>query len=363
MKSINFNQHSIKRSQTGFSLIELMISITIGLLLLAALTTLFVGQSKSRLELDKSNRMIDNGRYALDLLSENLSMAGFYGELDPYTLTVYPTTDASFNPCSTAQANIEKALPWHVQGYNATTSTSTITSPPSCLPSTIKAGSDILVIRRANTATVPVTSAIAGTTFLQVSLCIPKSGASESVYRVQKAPATYNLSKKTCTTANSGPFVDLRRILVQIYFIDSNNLAGDGIPTLKMAELDETSNFVITPLVEGIEYMKVDYGIDGVDTDSDGIPDRFIATNTPPDVDGAYNGSYVPCTACNENQWAHVVSVKMNLISRNLEPTQGYTDSNYYSLGSAGTVSPGGAYKRHAYTQVIRLTNPSSRKE
>ena len=349
--------------QKGFSLIELMISITIGLLLLAALTTLFVGQSKSRLELDKSNRMIDNGRYALDLLSENLSMAGFFAELDPYTLTVYPTTDASFNPCSTTATDIEKALPWHVQGYNAATSTSTIAPPPTCLPSTIKAGSDILVVRRANTTPVAAASANAGTTFLQVSLCVPKNGVAESVYRVQKAPATYNLSKKTCTTSNSGPMTDLRRVLVQIYFIDSNNLAGDGVPTLKMAELDESSNFIITPIVEGIEYLQVDYGIDGFDTDADGIPDRFNAYNIPPDVDGAFNGSYIACTACNENQWAHVVSVKINLLSRNLEATQGYTDSSTYRLGTAGTVSPGGAYKRHAYTQVIRLTNPSSRKE
>src|SRR5687767_8053780 len=76
-------------TQRGLSLIELMVSVVIGLLILAALTTLFVTQSQTRLELDKQNRMIDNGRYALDLLSENLRMAGFYGELDP--LTVYPT--------------------------------------------------------------------------------------------------------------------------------------------------------------------------------------------------------------------------------------------------------------------------------
>jgi type IV pilus assembly protein PilW len=356
------------RNQKGLSLIELMVSVAIGLLLLAALSTLFVNQSKSRLELDKQNRMIDNGRYALDLLSENLRMAGFYGELDP--LIAYPTSaeislipTTSFNPCSTTATQIGQALVWHVQGFNANTPAAAITSPPSCLPTTLKAGSDVLVIRRAHTVATPAASATANSTYLQVSLCIPKTGLGENAYMVAKAPATFNLSKKTCVLANSGPAADLRQVLVQIYFVDSNNQAGDGIPTLKMAELDANSNFVITPLVEGIEFMQIDYGIDGTDTNSDGIPDRFDQITPTKDTDGVMNGSYVSCATCDANQWAHVVSLKLTILSRNLETTNGYTDAKTYNLGTAGNVTPGGNYKRLAYTQVIRLTNPASRKE
>jgi type IV pilus assembly protein PilW len=75
------------------------------------------------------------------------------------------------------------------------------------------------------------------------------------------------------------------------------------------------------------------------------------------------NGSYVSCATCDANQWAHVVSLKLNIVSRNLETTNGYTDAKTYNLGTAGNVTPGGNYKRLAYTQVIRLTNPASRKE
>lgn len=356
-----------KKACHGFSLIELMISIALGLILLAALTVLFVNQNKTRNELDKANRMIDNGRYALDLLTDNLRMAGFYGELDP--LSVYTTSTsistipvAAFNPCSTAAADITQGLVWHIQGFNAATASVSAASPPTCVPSTLKAGSDILVVRRANTSTVAAASAVAGTTYLQVSLCTPQTGT-ETSYMVAKAAATFNLSKRTCTAANGGPAADLRRMLVQIYFIDSNDQPGDGIPTLKVAELDGTSTFVVTPLVEGIEYMQVDYGIDGKDTDSDGIPDRFDASLTPPDTDGIMNGTYISCATCNVNQWAHVVSVKINLISRNLIPTNGYSDTKTYQLGSVSVGPFNDSYKRHAYTQVVRLINPASRRE
>ncbi len=341
MKITSYNYHSSNTLQKGFSLIELMVSIAIGLILLAALSTLFVGQSKSRDELAKANRMIDNGRYALDVLTDSLSLAGFYGELDPSAIAV-PTTLP--DPCSNVDTVISAALPFHVQGYNAAGPASTISSAPTCVPSTIKAGSDILVIRRAHTVPITAAAASADTTFLQVSLCTVETGTTGNVYKLAKAPASYNLSKKSCTGVNSGPFADLRRFLVQIYFIDSNNVAGDGIPTLKMAELSSTNTFVITPLVEGIEYMQVDYGIDN-------------------NNDGVLDGSYTSCSACTTDDWSHVVSVKVNLISRNLETTNNYTDSYTYNLGSAGNVVPNDAYKRHAYTQVIRLTNPASRKE
>lgn len=332
-------------SQQGFSLVELMVSIAIGLLLLAVLSTLFLNQSRTRSELDKENRMIDNGRYALDLLSDNLRLAGFYGEFDPSSITIPATLP---DPCLTTAAGISAALPLHVQGYDAASATSAVATSPTCVPSTIKNGSDILVIRRAQTNTVAVTAATAGTTFLQVSLCTPTSGINESPFILATAPATYNLSKKTCTAANSGPFADLRRFLVQIYFVDSNNKVvngvGDGIPTLKMAELNTAGTFTITPLVEGIEYMQIDYGID---TNADGMPD----------------GAYDSCSTCTAAQWANVVSVKINLIARNLETSTGYTDAtSYYTLGTAGRVTPGGNYRRHAYTQVVRLTNPAGRK-
>ena len=54
MRSPAFRHIIIGRpSQRGLSLIELMISITIGLLILSAMATLFANQSRTRSELDK----------------------------------------------------------------------------------------------------------------------------------------------------------------------------------------------------------------------------------------------------------------------------------------------------------------------
>ncbi|CAG0993767.1 hypothetical protein BURK2_02544 [Burkholderiales bacterium] len=318
----------------------MMISITIGLLILSAMTTLFVNQSRTRAELDKSNRMIDNGRYAMDLLSDNLKLAGFYGALDPSSIAL---PGALPDPCSTNMASINAAIPLHVQGFDAANTGTAVAPPPTCVPSSIKNGSDILVIRRADTSgPVAQTAAVNGTPYLQASLC---QYDTTTTYLVDNTPANLTLRQRNCTPTSTTPYAELRRMLVHIYYIDQNNQAGDGIPTLKRVELSEAGAMTSVALVEGIEFMQIDYGLD---TNSDGAAD-----------------SYTTCSACTITDWSNVVSVKITLLSRNLETSAGYSDTKTYTLGLAGTHTPaaGDNYKRHTYAQTIRLVNPSSRRE
>lgn len=357
------------RTQRGLSLIELMISITIGLLILVALTTLFVNQSQTRTELDKSTRMIENGRYAMELLSDNIQLAGFYGELIPDAALPGAISDPCIGgtPATLAADLVTMAgmLRLHVGGYDAAVVSSSIASPP-CSLTSLKSGSDILVLRRADTSTpVPLAAAVNGVHYIQVSRCsadIPNfilSTTPANFTRRTFIPATGTSPRINCTSpAYTVTYADLRRFNVQTYFVSTDNNPGDGIPTLKRRELDPAGSgtFVTTPLVEGIEYFQVEYGIDdpAKDTDGDGTVGE----------DGIAD-SYSSCSACTIADWSRVVTVKLYVIARNIEKTPGYTDINKtYTLGLAGAFGPfTDSYKRRVYTQVVRLTNPASRKE
>ena len=150
--------------QRGLSLIELMISIAIGLILLAGVTSLIVQQSSARTELDKASRQIENGRYATQILRDAIEHAGYYGEFSSL-----PATPATLpDPCSTAIAGLDSGLPLHVQGYDSPTS---VPAPLSaCLPDANHLpGTDILVIRRADTQATAVASAVANQVYLQTT--------------------------------------------------------------------------------------------------------------------------------------------------------------------------------------------------
>lgn len=337
--------------QTGFSIVEMMISITIGLIILAGLTSILVNNSRTRTEIERANRQIENGRYAMQLLSDDFKLAGYTAEFDPSSMALPAVLP---DPCLTTPAALQAALPLHVQGYD---NAATI---PSCL-SDVKPGTDILVIRRASTCEAGVAGCAAaannGTPYFQASLCFNAtelnfpiaSNASYlgSYYQLDTNLASLTLHKRDCATAPPGTVAGIHRYRTHIYFIANNNNSGDGIPTLKRAELGSGPAFAIVALVDGIENLQIQYGVDSPIVD--GIPDSYMAN---------------PGTAGN---WGAVVAAKINLLARNTEQTSGYSTTKTYTLGYDAndapiTVSFTDSYKRHAYQSQVRLNNPAGRR-
>jgi type IV pilus assembly protein PilW len=67
----------------GFTLIEMMVGIALGLIVLAVLTAVFVGVSNNRRDMERTGRQIENGRFAIRLLADDIVNAGYFGEFDP----------------------------------------------------------------------------------------------------------------------------------------------------------------------------------------------------------------------------------------------------------------------------------------
>ena len=73
-----------RRASRGFTLIEMMISILVGLIVLAAVTMLYLGSSQSARFQTSVQRMEENGRIAIELLSRNLRMAAYDDPLNTF---------------------------------------------------------------------------------------------------------------------------------------------------------------------------------------------------------------------------------------------------------------------------------------
>jgi len=338
--------------QTGLSLIELMVAITIGLFLMAGVAALISQQSGERYELDRAARQIEDGRYAFSLLSDDIQHAGYYGQ---YGGSFTPLT-ALPDPCATDVNSVSNALAMPLQGYDAP---ATVPAPLSaCLADANHvAGTDILVVRRLETLdTLPtLATAVKGQVYVQStpSAVVPGIGPDPT----PSAPSLYTLTQNDGIT----PAV-LRRYIEHIYFVSPcNNFAagattctaaadnGKPVPTLKRLELTVANNapaFVITPLVDGIENLQLDYGIDGIGSGSPAVP--FLT---------------VPATV---TDWPNVMAVQVNLLARNTEASMSAatTATKTYSMGAAGTVGPfSDNFKRHVYAGTVRVVNPSSRRE
>lgn len=334
--------------RAGFSLVELMVALTIGLFLVIGLVSLLVSTSQSRTELDKTSRQIENGRYALQLLTTDVQHAGFMGAYTPKT-----ATSTAPDPCAPSAGDFvatpSVSVPVFIYGYDGTASN------PSCV-SNRAAGTAILVVRRVSTTA--VASATAGETYLQVAACAPLNPP----FVVSSNSADLILQQKDCATAAL-----LNKYMVHVYYVSSCNVCSpsDGIPTLKMAEFINGA-MTVTPLAEGIQNMQLDYGID---MNGDGAPDCYITNPTSPassqiDTTVCPNPTSYVWTDATQN-WANVVTVGIHILARNNEPSADWTDTRTYDLGKAGTYTPasGDKYKRHAYSAVARAVNIAGRKE
>ena len=74
------SNHSVKScllpSQRGFSLVELMIAITIGFVIVGAIGYLFIGSRQSFRTTDAMSRIQENARYALQTMAHDVRLAG-----------------------------------------------------------------------------------------------------------------------------------------------------------------------------------------------------------------------------------------------------------------------------------------------
>ena len=148
--------------------------------------------------------------------------------------------------------------------------------------------------------------------------------------------------------------------MLRIYYVANNDMPGDGIPTLKVAEL-VAGGFTTTSLVQGVENLQLEYGLD---TDGNGDADVYTASPTCT--------SHAPCHHADLRRPLDVGGVGQGVPPEpQRRPSPGHNDTNTYVLGIANPSTgmatriqwvPAGAYKRKVFQEVVRLQNASGRR-
>lgn len=358
---------SALHTQRGLSLIELMISIALGLVLIVGLSNVYLNSSRTAKELQKAGQQIENGRYALELLTNELRHAGFYGKLGSFS---DPT--AAPDPCLTTEAALQDSLMLPLQVFrapdlatrpdlSATTCTAGLLNNNNLVP-----GSDVVVIRRTDTNLLAVGDpAVLGEVYLQANAITAdiQVGNGAAITAASTATGAVATIQKLDGTAG-----EIRKFHVHVLFVAPCRMgsgaeglctnADDSIPTLKMLSLqvDPGTNAAVMqifPLVAGIETLKVELGIDDSPSDvnqltgrmGDGIVDTYVAAPTL-------------------DQMGNAISARLFVLARNTDPTSNHVDSKSYLMGVGLVKGPmNDAFKRHVFLGEVLLSNLGGRKE
>jgi type IV pilus assembly protein PilW len=308
-------------TQRGFSLIELMVAITIGLIILAAVSSVMVSSKKTYQAQDSLARLQENARAAMLILTYDMRNIGYWGcNPDPDNIKSALKSSSSIGP----QFWFGRSLEGSEAGGNLLPSGITVSNMITGV--TPRAGTDIIMIRGLDTGDAfelegtmnsqaaslkvkdssPFTSGevLAVTDcnsadIFQVTNVTGGSGFDNLIHNAGSGAIPGNATGQGGKLSKAyGEDATVMRFKSVAYFVAPG---ASNEPSLWRQTLVSTgSNYVPQnqELVEGIENLQILYG---VDTDGDKLPNNYVTADNVP-----------------ANLWESVVSLRFGIIAREM---------------------------------------------
>jgi type IV pilus assembly protein PilW len=332
--------------QRGVSLVELMVSVTIGLILLAGVMSIFFSSKVTYFANEKMARLQESGRVALNLISHDVRAAGYMGcaRSVPFGSNLNTPTSTLWNYAVPLQG-------FESDGAGAYTPAIGLTMTPAPI-----ARSDVLIARTMRrdspalrvtallgslSSDIPVVNAVPAPVVAGQHMIITDCTAS-TVFQVtgwnagliQHAAAGVNPGNATNSLTNlyrTGARV--APVQTVVYYVGNGATGQPGLYRWTPPAL--TSDL----LVEGVEALQIAYGRD---TNGDRIADRYDS-------------------AAAVTNWDNVLSVNYSLLIRSDEVGTDRDTKTYQLLpagvGGASIAAANDRRSRLMFTTTVALRN------
>ncbi|NKB34276.1 MAG: pilus assembly protein PilW [Pseudomonadales bacterium] len=380
------------KNQVGLSLIELLIAMVLGLTLATGVIQIYVGSSTTERDQDARLRMQENGRFAMNFLSNEIRMAGYLGCLGSIEgnvannlLTDADGADDDFQPefgvqgweaggtdpgtVNNSQNNV--AVVGTFGNGEWTTSDPDPGAPDFVIPDVnATPNSDILrlwgtqgnpgavlsVVNNApGTADVITADSAVGIQedeFLIISDCEQVDVVQACTVVNAGLVATITLDA-TCAPGNavatsvitSAVPAEVIRLQGTLFYVGKRDDTATNSPSLFMATLDDDGTLAAPQeVIEGVESMQLLYGVN-VDQDVRATVDAYL-------------------TADNVTDWDEVISIRISLLMQSVENgtvpvPQAYTFDGvvYDGAGGGNGALPADDRVRRDFVNTISLRN------
>ena len=334
-------KHALKR-HSGFTLVEIMVAMAIGLMMTAVIVTVF-GQSTQSSKVNQArNEIQEQARVALDTLQRDLRQAGYIGcnsnrVLNSGGLVNTTSTPNSYrNNIATFMqgyegtgASFSPAAPGAVTGASPAASpindAVTVRIPsgqPVSLNGTMASGTAVIPVFSTSGFTAGATRAVIGDC-AQSSVFIVTGLAGGLEHDSGAFNATDDLGRAF------GPDAMVVPIDTISYYVAPSSFSGENSLWRRVGTAANSEE-----VAEGVEDFQLTYG---QDTNGDNFADIFTAANAVAD-------------------WRQVVSVRASLLLRSKANTTAQT-TQPYNFNGATTIAPPDRRLRRPYNVTVQLRN------
>jgi type IV pilus assembly protein PilW len=325
----------------GFSIIEILVSLVISLFILAGAVTILVHSQRNYRQNDDFGRLQENARFAMEMITSDLRLAGFFGCSTKVYNHLNSTDGDLFDTTQAIDGFEEGGSAWEGQGNTD-------------IVASIWPGTDAITIRKFRNAGTPILDNMTATdALIEIANAPVNVNQLAAIYNCNSTDifqvTSSDTSANTLGHAAGGSFspgnssdalsaaydqnnayisntalVNASKTYVTAYepvrYYIAASTANAGRPAL-WRQLHDGSGAVSQELIEGIENMQLLYGLDV--NNADRIPDVYVDADNVPDVDG----DGLP-------DWSLVLGVKVTLLVSTLDEYGGEIDTKTYDIYS-----------------------------
>jgi type IV pilus assembly protein PilW len=303
-----------KDRQQGLTLVELMVAMTISLILLAAISQVFITSRQTYTIEENQARTQEAGRFAMEFLSQDIRMAGYSGCASKLTVGTIAADGTCPNGTACSIANPGNTLvsfnPDGMKAHRYTGSGTALSDWTPALSSDlfaageVRANTDVILIQRGATTdthltgnTVPsnanvqildtasIGSELSANDILMVSDCrnsdiFRATNTSSGSGKITIAHSN-SANSQVNLTHSYGNDAQLMKLITRAYYIGTG---ASGEPALFRKDLskDGSGNPIATAqeLVEGVEDMRLSFGEETETAATRNyVPNRFVRAN------------------------------------------------------------------------------------
>ena len=300
------------RSNSGFTLVELLVAIALGLVILAGLYNTFKSQHDSYIVQDQVAAMQQNLRAAMYMITRDLQMAGYYTNFDR-------DNTRSIDLGDDFPEQTGRPLFFPINNYDLG-------------GETVREGTDVLVMIKAAEGTdAPVTTYIPeGTGSLSGKLSGFGDGENENQYGLLVKTDLRTADFFDVTDPNLNENYDTSDMVFRADIIIYKIEDEAGRPMLKRKNRGVVDQY--HTVAENIENMQIMYHLE-----NDAVPkhgDEIDNTNRP-----------------------RIRAVEVILVGRTAHLQRGYVDTNAYDFADNPNQNPGGNYRRKVLSTIVKTRN------
>ena len=337
-----------RERSSGFSLVELMLAMLIGLIILGGVMQVYISTQDTQRSSDDQLEMLGNARFALETIAYDLRHTNIWGRHNNGQLILCHKYEANFSapcpagfemPAATDDCAVEEYINFKrplkaFDGNNPYSAT--------CAKDSYKVGTDVLTLRYADTTRID-------DAVLAQDVAYVRTDFGAGLLFVGQGPNWLPDPPTKMKGWDQGQGASNHLLVSRAYYVsDYTDEVGDGVPSLRRSDLVAGPAMQSDVLLTGVEDLQLEFGVDvgtnGVQGSRDGIVDSYVK-------------------ASSVGNWSlDVVAVRIWILMRAERADRNDIGSaQTFNIAGEVVTTPNDGHRRYLVSGVVKLRNTTQK--